>query len=63
MAVLMAELVGRDFEYGAFCHDEFYELDRVRNNQYYPVCMDFVRNMVRRNLDAKAVDRAGSSQD
>ena len=53
----MAELVIRDMEYGDFCHDEFYELNRVRDNQYYPVCMDFVRNMVRRKLSEQAKGR------
>lgn len=65
LAVLMAELVARDLDFGDFCHDEFYQLDRVRNNQHYPVCMDFVRNMVRRRLveQAEKVDAGRPAQD
>lgn len=54
----MAELVARDLEYGDFVHDEFYQLRRVRDNQYYPVCMDFVRNMLRRHRNATKPDAA-----
>lgn len=57
LAVLMAELTARDLEYGDFCHDEFYKLKRVRDNRFYPVCLDFVRNMLRRHDDDSKRDR------
>ena len=59
----MADLVMRDLEYGEFCHDEFYQLKRVRENQYYPVCMDFVRNMVRRRLIEQEKNRTVRRED
>lgn len=52
MAILMVDLVRRDCDYGRFCHDEFY-CDEIagylRNGKEYQVCLDFVRNMLRRH--------------
>ena len=45
----MAELVARDLEYGDFCFDDWFDLKRVRENQYYPVCLDMVRRQLGRH--------------
>ena len=58
VACLMAELVMRDLEYGDFCFDDWFELNRVRDNQYYPVCLDMVRRQLGRHdtRHARAVE-------
>lgn len=48
MAMLMAELVVRDMDFGEFCYDEWYRLERVKDNKHFPVCLDFVRMMLKR---------------
>lgn len=61
LALLMTELVERDLDYGAFCHDEFYtgkRADEVRDSKAYEVSIDFVRKMLRRH-DEKSGMGAG----
>ncbi len=52
MALLMVDIVRRDFDYGRFCHEEFYT-DEVagylRQGKQYPVCLDFVRIMIKKH--------------
>lgn len=55
MAILLVDLVRRDFDYGPFCFDEFFEnqmADEIRRSQHYHVAIDFVRKMVRRHNNA-----------
>lgn len=51
MAMLMVELVRRDFDYGRFCHEEFFT-DEVagylQQGKEYEICMDFVRMMLKK---------------
>ncbi len=58
MARLMVELVRRDFDYGRFCHEEFYT-DEVagylQQGKEYQVCLDFVRMMIK-NHDKEQED-------
>lgn len=52
MAVLMMDLVRRDFEFGKFCHDEFFTNEiagYLRHGKEYAVCIDFVRMMIKRD--------------
>ncbi len=52
MAVLMMDLVRRDFEFGKFCHDEFFTNEiagYLRQGKEYEVCKDFVRMMIQRD--------------
>lgn len=52
MAMLMVDLVRRDFDYGKFCFEEFYvgEIpDHLRKSKEYRVCIDFVRMMLRKH--------------
>jgi hypothetical protein len=52
MALLMVELVRRDFDFGRFCFEEFYvgEVpDHLRKSKDYETCMEFVRMMLRRH--------------
>jgi hypothetical protein len=52
MAMLMVELVRRDFDYGRFCHEEFFTdeiAEHLRGKKEYEVCLDFVRRMLRRH--------------
>lgn len=52
MALLMVEMVNRDFDYGKFCFDEFYEgeiQDHKRKSREYEICIEFVRRMLRRH--------------
>ena len=52
MALLMVELVRRDFDFGRFCHEEFYT-DEVagylQQGKDYQVCLDFVRMMIKKH--------------
>ena len=52
MARLMMDMVGRDMDYGKFCHEEFYT-DEVagylRQGKEYQVCLDFVRMMIKKH--------------
>ena len=50
MALLMVDIVRRDFDYGKFCHDEFYTDEiagYLRQGKEYQVCLDFVRMMIK----------------
>ena len=52
----MVELVRRDFDYGRYCYDDFFEgevADHLRKSKEYGVCLDFVRKQLRRR-DEKA---------
>ncbi|KPK74268.1 MAG: hypothetical protein AMJ84_00340, partial [Acidithiobacillales bacterium SM23_46] len=52
MALLLLELVRRDFEFGKFCFEEFYEgeiPDHHRKSRDYEICLDFVRMMLRKH--------------
>jgi hypothetical protein len=52
MALLMVDLVRRDFDYGKFCHEEFFT-DEVagylRHGKEYQICIDFVRMMIQKH--------------
>ena len=52
MALLMVDIVRRDFDYGRFCHEEFYT-DEVagylQQGKEYQVCLDFVRMMIKQH--------------
>lgn len=55
MALLMVELTSRDFDYGRWCFDEFYEgeiADHKRKSREYEISIDFVRRMLRRHDEA-----------
>ena len=65
MALLMVELVGRDFDFGRFCHDEFYEgevADHKRKSREYEICIDFVRIMLRKH-DKQERENGGNVTD
>ena len=62
MALLMLELVRRDFDYGRFCHEEFFT-DEVagylQQGKDYKICMDFVRMMIKKHdLREKEIEQA-----
>lgn len=64
MALLMVELVQRDFDYGPHCFDEFYEgevADHKRKSREYEICIDFVRRMLRRRDRGAKSDAADSA--
>lgn len=51
LARLMVDIVQMQADYGPICFDEFYTdeyADSVRKSKEYEVCLDFVRNMLRR---------------
>ena len=61
MALLMQELVRRDFDFGKFCYEEFYvgEVpDHLRKKKDYDTCLDFVRRMLRRHDDEQRKRRS-----
>jgi len=51
LALLLVELVHRDMDYGPWCYDEFYDAGELRKSKEYGVCLDFVRGMVKRNIE------------
>ncbi len=60
LAMLMTELASRDMDFGRFCHDEFYTgqvANFVRGRRTFGVCLDLVRNMLRRHDDGMGNDR------
>jgi len=59
MARLMNELVRRDFDYGRFCHDEFYTDEiacYLKQGKEYEVCIDFVRMMIKKHDQREKTD-------
>jgi hypothetical protein len=52
MALLMLELVRRDFDFGRFCHEEFYTDETagyLQQGKDYETCLDFVRMMIKKH--------------
>ena len=52
MAMLMVELVRRDFDYGRFCYEKFFTDETagyLRQGKEYEVCLDFVRMMIKKH--------------
>ena len=59
LARLMVDVVHVQMEYGPICFDEFYSdeyADSVRKSKEFRVCLDFVRNMLRRHDDGMGTD-------
>lgn len=52
MALLLVELVRRDFDYGAYCYEKFYSSEvagYLQHGKEYEVCLDFVRMMIKKH--------------
>ena len=63
MALLMVDLVRRDFDYGRFCHEKFYTDEiagYLQQGKEYQVCLDFVRMMIKQHDKQES---AGGSAD
>lgn len=64
MALLMLELVRRDFDFGRFCHEEFYTDEiagYLQQGRDYQVCLDFVRMMIQKH-DKEQKNELGSDR-
>jgi len=59
MALLMVDIVRRDFDYGRSCHEKFYTDETagyLRQGKEYQVCLDFVRMMIKQHDKQEQAD-------
>ena len=65
MALLMVDLVRRDFDYGRFCHEEFYTDEiagYLQQGKEYQVCLDFVRMMIKQHDKQESIDMSNDEK-
>lgn len=52
MAILMVEIIERDFDYGDICFEDFYHgerADEMRRTKHYQIAMDLIRSMMKQH--------------
>ena len=66
MAILMVEIIERDFDYGDMCFDDFYygeRADEMRRSKHYQVATDLIRSMIKQHDERAAHGKNKKSLD